>query len=305
MIDKKLDGTKVSKILYEELRDYLNSKIISSRIIDISIGNDFGGEMYANMKKKKVELETGFSFESRHYSEISYDNLINAINEINNDPNICGLMIQLPLPKYLSANERDILEHISPLKDIDGLTSCSLGNLMVGNELFTPCTPKGIITLLKVYGIDIVGKNVCIINRSNIVGKPLEQLFLKENATTTICHSFTKNLKDITSKSDIVIAALNKQEIITSDYIKEGAVVIDVGVHKNEEGKTVGDVNFDDAYSKASYITPPVGGVGPMTICMLCYNSAISLYGNEVLEVLGKGIEKAKVKVLRDNNRHV
>lgn len=304
MIDKKLDGTKVSKILYEELRDFLNSKKISSRIVDISIGNDFGGEMYANMKKKKVELETGFSFESIHYPEISYENLIKEINEINNDTNICGVMIQLPLPQYLSAKERDILEHISPLKDIDGLTSSSLGNLIIGKELFTPCTPKGIITLLKVYGIDIVGKNVCIINRSNIVGKPLEQLFLKENATTTICHSFTKNLKEITNKSDIIIAALNKQEIITSEYLKKGAVVIDVGVHKNKEGKTVGDVNYNDVYPKASFITPPVGGVGPMTICMLCYNSAISLYGNEAQKVLEKGIEKAKVKVLRDVNHN-
>ena len=302
MIDKKLDGVKVSKVLYEELRDFLNSKRISSKIVDISIGNDFGGEMYANMKKKKVELETVFSFESRHYPEISYDDLLIDLMEINNDKNICGVMIQLPLPRYLRENERDIIECISPLKDIDGLTSCSLGRLMVGKELFVPCTPKGIITLLKVYGIDIEGKNVCIINRSNIVGKPLEQLFLKENATTTICHSFTKNLKDITTKSDIVIVALNKQEMITSSYIKEGAVVIDVGVHKNADGKTVGDVNYNDVYSKAGFITPPIGGVGPMTVCMLCYNSAISLFGNEVEEVLQKGIIKAKAKVLGKNN---
>lgn len=299
MIDKKLNGTEVSKILYEELRGYLYDKNPSSKIVDISIGNDLGGEMYAKMKKKKIESEIGFSFESKHYSEISYSELISVINNINNNPNVCGLMFQLPLPEYLRKNERDILDHISYLKDIDGLTSTSLGNMMVGTESFIPCTPKGIITLLKVYGVDIIGKNVCIINRSNIVGKPLEQLFLKENATTTICHSYTNNLKDITNQSDIIIAALNKQEIITSDYVKKGAIVIDVGVHKNERGKIVGDVDFNDVYSQASLITPPVGGVGPMTVCMLCYNAALSLYGKKIEEVLENGIEKAKLKILK------
>lgn len=298
MVDKRMSGTEVSKVLYEELREYLKGKERVPKVVDISIGDDFGGEMYAAMKKKKVEAETGFPFESRHYDEISYDDLIKVIDDINNDEDIYGVMIQLPLPGELRGKERNILDHISPLKDVDGLTSQSLGNLMVCNESFIPCTPKGIITLLRAYGVDMVGKNVCIINRSNIVGKPLEQLFLMENATTTVCHSLTKDLKGVVSKADIVVAALNKQEIITADYIKRGAVVVDVGVHRNEFGKTVGDVKYDEVYSKASLITPPTGGVGPMTICMLCYNSALSIYGDEVLEVLEEGIEKAKVKVL-------
>ena len=297
-MNKKISGTEVSKVLYEELREYLKGKDKLPKIIDISIGNDFGGEMYAKMKKKKVEAETGFPFESRHYDSISYDELIKEIDIINNDEDIYGVMIQLPLPGELKDRERDILDHISTDKDVDGLTSLSAGNLMIGRNCFEPCTPKGIIALLKAYGVEIAGREVCIINRSNIVGKPLEQLFLKENATTTICHSKTKNLKEVVSRADIVVAALNKQEMITSDYIKDGAVIIDVGVHRNSEGKTVGDVDFDDVFDKCSLITPPTGGVGPMTICMLGYNGAYSIYGEEVLDVLDKAIEKAKNIVL-------
>ncbi len=298
MSDKRMSGTEVSKVLYEELKKYLETKKDRKKVIDISIGDDYGGLMYANMKKKKVEAETSFPFDSRHYDDISYDELIKEIEDINNDNDICGVMIQLPLPGNLKYREREILDSISSNKDVDGLTSQSLGNLMVGSSCFVPCTPKGIVMLLKAYGVDIAGKNVCIINRSNIVGKPLEQLFLMENATTTVCHSKTLGLADIVSRADIVVAALNKKEFITADFIKDGAIVIDVGVHRNDDGKTVGDVKFDEVYDKCSLITPPTGGVGPMTICMLCYNSVYSVYGDEVLEVLERGIEKVKVKVL-------
>ena len=298
MVDKKMSGTLVSKVLYEELREYLKDKKILPKVIDISIGNECGGEMYANMKKKKVEAETGFSFVSRHYDDISYDELINEIDIINNDSDVYGMMIQLPLPGRLHDREREILDYISISKDIDGLNSSSLGKLMVGSTCMVPCTPKGIIMLLKAYGVEISGKRVAIINRSNIVGKPLEQLFLMENATTTICHSKTKDLESVVREADIVVAALNKKEFIDSSYIKDGAVIIDVGVHRNDEGKTVGDVKFDDVYDKCSLITPPTGGVGPMTICMLGYNSAYSIYGDEVFEVLERGLEKAKVKVM-------
>ena len=297
-MEKLIKGTEVSKILYEELREYLKEKDKLPKIVDISIGNDFGGQMYASMKKKKVEAETGFPFESRHYDDISYDELIKVIEDINNDEDIYGVMLQLPLPGELKSREREILDHISSNKDVDGLTSTSAGNLIVGKSCFEPCTPKGIIMLLKAYGVEISGKRVCIINRSNIVGKPLEQLFLMENATTTVCHSKTVELVDVVKDADIVVAALNKKEFIDSSYIKEGAIVIDVGVHRNDEGKTVGDVKYDDVYDKCSLITPPVGGVGPMTICMLGYNSAYSMYGDEVFEVLDRGIEKAKIKVL-------
>lgn len=298
MVDKRMRGTEVSRVLYEELREYLKEKDKLPKVIDISIGDDFGGEMYANMKKKKVEAETGFPFESRHYDDISYDELIKEIDEINNDEDVYGMMIQLPLPGELRNREREVLDHISVYKDVDGLTSGVAGDLMVGKTGFEPCTPKGIIMLLKAYGVEIEGKEVCIINRSNIVGKPLEQLFLRENATTTVCHSKTKNLKEVVKRADIVVAALNNQEAITGDFVKDGAVVIDVGVHRNSEGKTVGDVKYDEVYEKCSLITPPTGGVGPMTICMLGYNSAYSIYGEEVLEVLDKAVEKAKDVVL-------
>lgn len=294
-MEKRMDGTLVSKVLYEELKEYLDSKDDDRpSLIDISIGEDFGGQMYANMKKKKLESMVSYNVESRHYDDISYDDFIKEIDKINNDSNLDGIMMQLPLPGKLRDYEREILERINQGKDVDGLTSSSLGKLVVGESTFEPCTPKGIITLLKVYGVDLTGKNVCIINRSNIVGKPLGHLFLRENATPIICHSKTVDLRTVSSHADIVVAAMNKREMIDSSYVKEGAIVIDAGVHKNEEGKTVGDVKYDDVYDRCSLITPPVGGVGPMTICMLAYNTAKAKYGDEVEEVLNRGIEKAK-----------
>lgn len=298
-MDKKINGTEVSKILYQELRKYISDKNILPNIVDISIGEDFGSLKYAEMKKKKITKETGFGFESVHYDEISKEELINYINELNEDTNINGIMIQLPLPSYLSGYEREILDTIVCTKDVDGLTSTSAGLLMVGADCLIPCTPAGIIALLKAYDIELEGKTVSIINRSNIVGKPLEQLFLKENATPTVCHSKTINLESITKETDILVAALNKKEYITENYIKEGAVVIDVGVHQNEQNKTVGDVDFNSVYDKCSMITPPTGGVGPMTITMLAYNSAKSLYGKDVDTILNDGIEVARKTLKR------
>lgn len=298
MSNKTMNGTLVSKVLYTELRSFLEDKNDKPlKLIDISVGNDFGGKMYADMKKRTLEKQVAYLVESRHFDSITEDELVSVIENINCDSEIDGLMLQLPFPKEISSREREILDTIACSKDVDGLTIKSIGKLVVGDDTLEPCTPKGIITLLKVYGVGLLGKNVCIINRSNIVGKPLEQLFLNEDATTTVCHSKTKNLKQICCNSDIVIAAMNKQEMIDSSYITDGCIVVDVGVHKNSEGKTVGDVNYDEVYEKASLITPAVGGVGPMTICMLAYNTAKTRYGNEVDAVLEKGIEKAKVLV--------
>ena len=292
---KRIDGTLVSKVLYDELNKYLDFKNDSKpKLVDISIGNDFGGQMYANMKKKKLESMLSYEVESRHYDSISFERFMGVIDELNCDSTLDGIMMQLPLPSNLKEYEREILEAINQKKDVDGLTSSSLGKLVVGENTFEPCTPKGIITLLKVYGVDLEGKNVCIINRSNIVGKPLGHLFLKENATVTICHSKTDNLREITKNADILVAAMNKREMIDSSYVKDYAVVIDVGVHKNDEDKTVGDVKYDDLYDKCSFITPPVGGVGPMTICMLAYNTAKAKYGEEVEDILENAIKKAK-----------
>lgn len=301
MENKKIDGIKISKILYEELKKYVEDKSQKPKIIDISIGDDFGSLMYAKMKKQTIERETGFEFISKHFESTTSEELIKYIKELNQDITINGIMIQLPLPGELGKYEREILDTIDPNKDVDGLTTTTAGKLFTNQKGFAPCTPLGIITLLKVYNIELVGKNVVIINRSNIVGKPLEQLFLKENATTTVCHSKTKNLKDITSTADILIVALNQQEYITEEYVKENAIVIDVGVHKNSEGKTVGDVDLDSVYNKVELITPPTGAVGPMTITMLAYNSAKSLYGNEIDKVLEQGIVKAKELIKKNN----
>lgn len=292
---KKISGIEVSKILYEELRNYLLTRENPIHVVDISIGDDFGGQMYSKMKQKKISKETGIDFDSIHFTDINKDKLESYLEMLSKDPEITGIMLQLPLPGTLKDYEREILDKISPTKDVDGLTTSSIGKLVLGEDTLIPCTPKGIETLLHAYDVPLEGKKVAIINRSNIVGKPLAHLMLQNNATPIICHSKTRDLKEVTRESDIVVAALNKQEAITADFIKEGAVVIDVGVHRNEEGKTVGDVDFASVYEKSSLITPPTGGVGPMTICMLAYNSAKSVYGKEVDEVLQQGIEKAKV----------
>lgn len=293
-MEKRIDGKAISKELYKELKNYLLKYDKLPTIVDISIGDDYGGLMYSKMKQRKINQETGIGFESIHFDTITYEELIEYIISLNNNNDINGIMLQLPLPDYLKEREREILDTINQGKDVDGLTAISSGLLAVGNDTFVPCTALGIEVLLKSYNVDLQGKNVAIINRSNIVGKPLSFLMLKDNATPTLCHSKTSNLKDITNKADIVVAALNKKEFITSDYIKEGAIVIDVGVHQGDEGKVVGDVNFKDVYKKASLITPPIGSVGPMTICMLAYNAAKSMYGSEVNDVLESGISKVK-----------
>lgn len=297
-MDKKINGLQVSSILYEELNKYLLKKqAIIPRVVDLSIGNDFGGKMYAKMKEKTITSKTIIDFISVHFDKMTKEELEQYIINVNHDNTISGIMIQLPLPDYLKREERRILDLISPEKDVDGLTSLSAGRLSMGDTTLIPCTPRGIEMLLKAYDIDLEGKKVAIINRSNIVGKPLAELMLKNNATPIICHSKTNDLASITKECDIVVAALNKQEYITDEFIKDRAIVIDVGVHKNKEGKTVGDVDFDSIYPKASLITPPTGAVGPMTICMLAYNSAKSVYGEEVEQVLKIGIEKAKQKI--------
>ena len=301
MKDKNINGTKVSKVLYEELKKYLDNHEIKPTIVDISIGDDFGGLMYSKMKQKKINQETGIEFQSIHYDKITKTNLIKYLKKLNKDENVNGIMIQLPLPKNLAKYEREILDTITPSKDVDGLTTMSSGKLSIGTDTFVPCTALGIEMLLKAYDIKLTGKTVAIINRSNIVGKPLAELMLKNNATPIICHSKTKNLKEITRKCDIVVAALNKKEHIDADYIEKSSVIIDVGVHKNAEGKTVGDVDYNAVIEKAELMTPPTGAVGPMTICMLAYNAAKSVYGEEINEILKTGVEKAK-EIIKQTN---
>lgn len=301
-MNKNIDGNIVSKILYQELANYLKNKEKKPGIVNITIGNDLGNIIYSNMKNKTISKETNIKYNNVYYDKITYQELISYIKKLNEDKDVTGIMIQLPLPSYLKEYERTILDTISPSKDIDGLTSTSLGLLSTEQDTLIPCTALGIETLLKIYNIPLEGKQVAIINRSNIIGKPLTYLMLRNNTTPIICHSKTEKLSTITKECDIVIAALNKQEYITSKYIKEGAIVIDVGVHKNNLDKIVGDVNYKDVYDKVSLITPPTGSIGPVTICMLAYNSAKCLYGKEISILLEKAILRAKDNIKEKNS---
>lgn len=294
---KDITTDKITKILYKELNDYLNNKDKVPNIINISIGNEYSNEVFSNMKAQTLSKETSIKYKNIHFNEITYQELINYIKKINNDKDITGITICLPLPNYLKKYEREILDTILPEKDIEGLTSTSLGLLATNQDTFIPCTALGIESLLKIYNIPLKGKQVAIINRSNIIGKPLTNLMLRNDVTPIICHSKTNNLKDITKECDVVIAALNKPEYITAEYLKEDAVVIDVGVHKNNLGQIVGDVNYKNVINKVSLITPPTNSIGPMTICMLAYNSVKALYRDEVTNLLEQAINKAKIGI--------
>lgn len=292
MDEKKMGSGKIINILYQELNQFLKSKKQTPTLVNISIGTAFDSVIYTKVKQQQITKYTDIQFYSVHFDRISSSKLVEYIENLNQDENVNGIMIQLPLPYSLRRYERKILDTINPRKDVDGLTTISAGKLSTGFPNLIPCTALGIEVLLKSYRIDLEGKKVAIISRSNLIGKPLAQLMLCNHATPIICHSKTVNLKEITHQCDILIVACNKQEYITDEYMKKGAVVIDVGVHKNRQGQTVGDVNYNQALKKAKWITPPIGGIGPMTICMLAYNTAQSLYGNEVKQVLQKGLLK-------------
>ncbi len=298
-MNKKIDGSLVSEILYEELNKYLKAKQQLPTVVDISIGEDFGAKTYSKRKEKIITSKTKIKFISKHFDNITVEQLKEYIIRLNEDETITGIMLQLPLPSNLKEKEREILDTINPKKDIDGLTSKSIRNLRKNQNTLVPCTALGIETLLKVYDISLKSKRIAILNRSNIVGKPLEQLMLTKKAIPIVCHSKTKDLKEITKESDIVVVAINKQEYITEDFIKEKAIVIDVGVHKNKDGKIVGDVDFKDVYDKVSLITPPIGSVGPMTICMFAYNAVKCIYKTQVDKVLKRGIKRAKKEIKR------
>lgn len=299
-MNKDINTNKITKILYEELNEFLKTKEQISSIINISIGNEYANKLYSKMKEKTLIEETLIKYRNINFNKITYEELINYIKELNNDKEITGITISLPLPDYLKQYERKILDTISPSKDIEGLTSTSLGLLTTNQNTFIPCTALSIETILKIYNIPLEGKQVAIINRSNIIGKPLFSIMLRNNATPVICHSKTNNLSNITKECDIVIVALNKPEYITKEYLKEESIVIDVGVHKTSQGEIVGDVNYKDVIDKISLITPPTNSVGPITICMLAYNSAKALYKEEVTNLLEQAINKAKDFYRRD-----
>ncbi|MCH1626628.1 bifunctional methylenetetrahydrofolate dehydrogenase/methenyltetrahydrofolate cyclohydrolase FolD [Fredinandcohnia quinoae] len=249
----------------------LKKKGIVPGLAVLLVGNNPASRSYVTGKTKACN-ETGIHSILLEYPEtITEEDLLNEIDRLNHDPEVHGILVQLPLPSTI--DELSIIEKISPEKDVDGFHPVNIGRMMTGQESFLPCTPFGIVEMVKSKQIPIQGKHVVVVGRSNIVGKPVGQLFLQESATVTYCHSKTVNLQEITRQADILIAAVGKANFLTGDYIKEGTIVIDVGVNRLATGKLCGDVLFEEGKEKASYITPVPGGVGPMTITMLLYNT--------------------------------
>ena len=268
-----IDGKKISQEIKDELREKmaeLKQKGGSRCLAVIQVGDDPASSVYVNNKKKACEY-IGIDSESYHLPEETTEKeLLELIDELNRKPEVNGILVQLPLPKQI--DEDKILLAISPEKDVDGFHPVNVGNLSIGRPGFVSCTPAGVIQLLKRAGIEIEGKECVVLGRSNIVGKPMAMLLLRENGTVTVCHSRTKDLKEITKRADILVAAIGKPKFIDADYVKEGAVVIDVGIHRNENGKLCGDVDFESVAPHCAAITPVPGGVGPMTIAMLMNN---------------------------------
>lgn len=241
------------------------------------MGDDPASKTYVKSKQKSCREIGMESLLIELPSDTPEETLLAEITKLNENDAIHGILVQLPLPSHIS--EMKVIEKISPEKDVDGFHPINIGRMMTGQDTFLPCTPFGVMEMLKHTGIDPEGKHAVIIGRSNIVGKPMGQLLLRENATVTYCHSRTADMKSLTNQADILVAAVGKPKMITADYIKEGAVVIDVGINRDENGKLCGDVDFDDVKEKAAFITPVPGGVGPMTITMLLYNTVKSAKG--------------------------
>lgn len=268
-----IDGKAIAAQIKDELKEEvmrMRSGGISAALAVIQVGMDPASSIYVNNKKKACEYVGIHSEVYELPEEVSQEELLALVGRLNRDDKINGILVQLPLPGHI--NEESVITAISPKKDVDGFHTENAGRLMVGKKGFIPCTPAGIIQLIKRSGFDIEGKECVVIGRSNIVGKPMAALLLQENGTVTVAHSKTAHLKEVSSRADILVAAIGKPKFITADYVKEGAVVIDVGIHRMADRKMCGDVDFDSVYKKAAAITPVPGGVGPMTIAMLLCN---------------------------------
>ena len=268
-----LDGKETARKVRESLKtkvEELKQRNIFPRLAVIMVGDDGASKIYVKNKSKACE-ELGIECEEFLLkADITQEELIDLINKLNERKDVHGILLQSPIPKHLDINEA--FRTIKPEKDVDGFNPVNVGKLVLGQETFISCTPFGVIKLLEEYNIPIEGKNAVVIGRSNIVGKPMLQCLLNKHATVTICHSRTKNLEEITKKADILVAAIGKAKFVTKSMVKPEAVVIDVGINRNEQGKVCGDVDFDEVSKIASYITPVPGGVGPMTIAMLMTN---------------------------------
>jgi methylenetetrahydrofolate dehydrogenase (NADP+)/methenyltetrahydrofolate cyclohydrolase len=272
-----IDGKKTSQDIKDEVRDEvakLKKGGVEPTLAVILVGENPASQVYVRNKKRACEY-TGIRSLSYELPEnTTEEELLKLIDELNNRSDCDGILVQLPLPKHI--DEKKITNAISPKKDVDGFHPVNVGNMLIGDECFLPCTPHGIIELLHRYGVVLDGKKAVVVGRSNIVGKPMAMLLLRENATVTICHSHTSDLKKECTEADILIAAIGKPEFFTPEYIKNGAAVIDVGMDRDENGKLCGDVDFEAVKDKCSFITPVPGGVGPMTIAMLMQNTLIS-----------------------------
>ena len=272
-----IDGKELSKKLKEQMKDrvaQMRQQGIVPKLVVVLVGNNSASEVYVRNKHKACG-EVGIESEViKMPEETTQQELLDVVKGLNEDRTVDGILVQLPLPGQI--NEKVVLRSILPEKDVDGFHPVNVGLLSIGDECYAPATPSGIIAMFKEYGIEIAGKHCVIIGRSNIVGKPMAALLLRHNATVTVCHSKTQNLGELTRQADIVIVATGHRHTLTADMVKEGAVVIDVGMNRNELGKLCGDVDFDEVKEKASFITPVPGGVGPMTITELLENTILA-----------------------------
>ena len=271
---KIIDGKEVSASVRNEIKaevEKLKEQGKKTGLAVVIVGNNPASRVYVNNKKKGC-AEVGMeSFEYALPEETTTEELLELVEKLNNDDDVDGILCQLPLPKLM--DEKKVLNAIAPHKDVDAFHPVNTGHIMIGDHTFLPCTPAGIMEMLKYYNISVEGKECVVIGRSNIVGKPMAMLLLGQNGTVTICHSRTKDLAEVTKRADILVAAVGKAYFVTPDMVKDGAVVIDVGMNRNAEGKLCGDVDFESVKDKCSFITPVPGGVGPMTITMLLKNT--------------------------------
>ncbi len=275
---KLIDGKKISGEIKDELKEkvaQLKEQGIEVTLAVIQVGNDPASSVYVGNKKKACAYIGIRSLAYELPEETTQEELLALVRELNDRKDVNGILVQLPLPAHI--DEDTVIRTIVPEKDVDGFHPQSVGLLSIGQKGFVSCTPAGIIQLLKRSGIEIDGKECVVVGRSNIVGKPMAMLLIRENGTVTVCHSHTKDLKEVTRRADILVVAIGKRQFITADYVKEGATVIDVGMHRKEDGKLCGDVDFDSVEPVAGAITPVPGGVGPMTIAMLMNNCVSSV----------------------------
>ena len=270
-----IDGKHVSSVIRSKIADEIAAFKTKSGIVPglavVIVGENTASMVYVRNKKKACEQVGINSYEIALPVDVSESELIDRINQLNQDQSVHGILVQLPLPRHI--NEEKVINTIDPSKDVDAFHPSNVGKIMIGNYTFLPCTPSGIMDLLEYYDIEVSGKKCVVLGRSNIVGKPMAHLLLEKNGTVTVCHSRTVNLKEEAASADILVVAIGKPEFVKADMVKPGAVVIDVGINRTEEGKLVGDVDFSEVSKVASYITPVPGGVGPMTITTLLKNT--------------------------------